>query len=289
MQRQLLILLAIMVYLAPVSFMFAYAEDGKQHNRHNLSVNNMATQLMTWYGRLITSELIFYKQPNHWQKQRENYPADIKQIQILKTDLVKIKEHKHYQFDVSIVVSYQQQGQWLKQYRDERFEFELADDKTTISQFSVLKASKPTTAINHSEQFDGLHFKSREFAYNWLAQLDSGNYAQSLDKVSYLITIGSQNIDQKFHKALTKRQQFLSLGGHRLRNIDINKITGQQHTYLLDITMDWQGVNNKNKTVIAKINQQIEIEVNNKGDWLIKSITEKHLLPDLSPWQDILC
>lgn len=293
-------LFAIFLNILCFGHVLAAPTDAEEHARYTRSLNTMAAHLMTWYGSLIsnTSTITFLKTSQSWDKYRAQYPSDIEQIHILETDLQKLPEESHYQFNVTSSIMHS--NEQLQQL-EESFVFKLAvDGSAKIEQIN--RSENITTGnINHKqkkESHDGMYYKSREFAYAWLAFLDGAqaNQTQSLiqaekwlDTAEYSIKIGSKTIKQPVNKALKERQQFLTRGGHTLRLVDVKKLENKQDTYLLDLTMNWKGSNTKGKTVIAKINQKIEFKINDDNLWHVISIDEKHLLPDLTPWQDLLC
>ena len=89
--------------------------------------------------------------------------------------------------------------------------------------------------------------------------------------------------------ALLKRNQSLAKGGHLLRSIDVQKNTGLEDNLTLNLIIEWQGENASGKAVIAKIHQEIDIKILKNNSWEVISIKEEHLLPDLKPWQGLLC
>jgi hypothetical protein len=55
------------------------------------------------------------------------------------------------------------------------------------------------------------------------------------------------------------------------------------------LIIDWKGVSANNKWSIAKIKQIIEIKKIDRGIYKIIDVNEQHLLPDIAPWEKILC
>ncbi len=47
------------------------------------------------------------------------------------------------------------------------------------------------------------------------------------------------------------------------------------------VLLEWKGVNDQGKPVIAKIRQELNIQINKDKSWSVVSIKEKHLLPDI--------
>jgi hypothetical protein len=282
-------LLVNLVCLAPI-----YA-DSTEHDVDSRSLSVMASKLMSWYGSLISNSetVLFQEITKDWDIYRAQYPTDISQIQILKTDLTPIAEKNHYQFKVSSLIHHEGGRKKI----DDNFVFNIDSDGlpkiTTISFNSNDTADSIKKASD--EIFDATYFKSREFTYAWLAYMDGVDAIQTVINVAdwsgvpYEINVGSTNINQPVKEALVTRKQFLNKGEHSLRLLDLVSLDTKTNTYLLDLTMNWEGVNTKNQVVIAKINQKIELKIMADGHWQVISIKEKHLLPDLTPWQDLLC
>jgi len=270
----------------------------EQHVIYTQSLNSMASKLMSWYGSLImpTRDIRFQPIDKFWQIYRNKYPKNISEIEIIKTDLQRSSSVEgNYTFKVSTAVSHSNGEQVVQKYLDEQFEFNILMNNVAVI-MSVNSNSSETIELENknisSQTFDGLHFKSREFAYAWLAYLDGAETASTIvrpEKANYEIQVGSININKPLLMALQERKQFLAKGGHTLRALELIEVADRPHSYQLDLTMTWKGVNSKNKAVIAKINQKIELKTMADGRWGIISIKEKHLLPDVTPWQDLLC
>ena len=288
-KKLLIALLINLVCLVPT-----YA-DSTEHTVDSRSLNVMVSKLMSWYGSLISNSetLLFQEITSDWDSYRTQYPTNISQIQILKTDLTQIAEKNHYQFKVSSLIHHEG-GQ--KRFDDN---FTLYVDSDGLPKITAISFNNndiaPSNKQASDEVFDAMYFKSREFAYTWLAYMDGVEAIKTVINVAdwsdvpYEINIGSTNINQPVKETLVTRKQFLNKGEHNLRLIDLISLDTKTNTYLLDLTMNWEGVNVKNQTVIAKINQKIKLKIMADGRWHVISIKEKHLLPDLTPWQDLLC
>jgi hypothetical protein len=282
-------LLINLVCLVPI-----YA-DATEHDVDSRSLNVMVSKLMSWYGSLIANSetVLFQDITSDWDSYRTQYPTGISHIQILKTDITPIAEKNHYQFKVSSLIRHEGGQKRI----DDNFTFNV--DLDGLPKITAISFNNNDTADSHKkdsdEVFDAMYFKSREFAYAWLAYMDGVEAIQTVigvtdwSDVPYEINIGSTNINQSVKETLVTRKQFLNKGEHSLRLIDLVSLDTKTNTYQLDLTMNWEGVNVKNQTVIAKINQKIELKIMADGSWNVISIKEKHLLPDLTPWQDLLC
>lgn len=286
------LLIALLISL--VCFVPIYA-DSTEHDVDNRSSNVMVSQLMSWYGSLISNSetLLFQEITSDWDTYRTQYPTDISQIQILKTDLTHVAEKNHYQFKVSSLIHHEGGQKTI----DDNFTFNV--DSDGLPKITAISFNNNDIALSNKQAsddvFDAMYFKSREFAYAWLAYMDGVEAIQTViditdwSDVPYEISIGSTNINQTVKETLVTRKQFLNEGEHSLRLMDLMSLDTKTNTYLLDLTMNWEGVNAKKQAVIAKVNQKIELKIMADGRWQVISIKEKHLLPDLTPWQDLLC
>lgn len=282
-------LLISLVCFVPI---YAYSTE---HDVDNRSSNVMVSQLMSWYGSLISNSetLLFQEITSDWDTYRTQYPTDISQIQILKTDLTHVAEKNHYQFKVSSLIHHKGGQKRI----DDNFTFNV--DSDGLPKITAISFNNNDIALSNKQAsddvFDAMYFKSREFAYAWLAYMDGVEAIQAIiditdwSDVPYEISIGSTNINQTVKETLVTRKQFLNEGEHSLRLMDLISLDTKTNTYLLDLTMNWEGVNAKSQAVIAKVNQKIELKIMADGRWQVISIKEKHLLPDLTPWQDLLC
>ena len=288
-KKLLIALLINLVCLVPI-----YA-DSTEHDVDSRSLNVMVSKLMSWYGSLISNSetVLFQEITSDWDSYRTQYPTDINQIQILQTDLTPIADKNHYQFKVSSLIHHEGGQKTI----DDNFAFNIdSEGQPKITAISFNNNDTASSSKNESDEvFDAMYYKTREFSYAWLAYMDGVEAIQTVINVAdwsdapYEINVGSTNINQPVKETLVTRKQFLYKGEHNLRLIDLVSLDTKTNTYLLDLTMNWQGVNEKNQTVIAKINQKIELKIMADGRWHVISIKEKHLLPDLTPWQDLLC
>jgi hypothetical protein len=144
--------------------------------------------------------------------------------------------------------------------------------------------------------FKHQYYKIREFTYAWLAYMDGVKAMGShinidywLDKAFYSVNIGDFELDEKVASSLPKRNQYMGKGGHLLRSVTTKMVEDKPHHFELDIIIDWKGTDPSGILAIAKINQVIQYKVLEDGSWVVLSIKEKHLLPDLQPWQKLLC
>jgi hypothetical protein len=150
--------------------------------------------------------------------------------------------------------------------------------------------SSQTSVFNHQ------YYKSREFAYAWLAYMDGVEAMGSrintdnwLEKAKYSVKIGDFELDEQVVSSLQKRNQYMGKGGHLLRSVTAKVVDGKPHHFELDIIIDWKGTDPSGVPAVAKINQVIQYKLQEDGSWIVLSINEKHLIPDLQPWQKLLC
>jgi hypothetical protein len=269
----------------------------EQRIAYTSSLNSMASIVMNWYGSLITSNeaVSFTTMDGQWDKYRSQYPDDISQIHITSTDLTKLDNSDKYQFKVNALIAYHSTKGEHSELISETFIFQVsALAKPVIKSITRDKTEQSTTV--HTAEFNRSYYKAREFAYAWLAYLDGVEmmkptlYAEQwLDKATYSMEIGDKKEQGSVSSTLVKRQQYLSKGGHLLRSLDVKPIEGKPNIFILDLILEWKGVNQVGKPVLAKIHQQIEYEILENNSWQVQSIKEQHLLPDIAPWVELLC
>ena len=288
------ILVMILLFVGAAT---AAPTDVEQRVEYTTSLNSMASTIMSWYGSLISSNepVSFSATDQIWDDYRSRYPEKITQIQITSTDLTKLDTSNNYQFNVQSLVTNKTNDGDHSQLINETFIFQVAPlTKPVIKNLSKDKAEQTKAA--QTSEFNRSHYKAREFAYAWLAYLDgvasmkSTIYAdQWLDKASYSMKIGGEEIEGSVSSTLNKRQQYLAKGGHLLHSLDVKKQDNKPNTFILDLIVEWKGVNQTGKPVLAKIHQQIEYTIQKDNSWEVISIKEQHLLPDIAPWIGLLC
>ncbi len=297
-------------FASPVSS----SEHSKTDQRieYAVSLNSIASTLMNWYGSLITTnnsqtgeeqgniENIRFTLINQsWKEHRTFYPEKITSIQILSADMNKQDSPGQYQFEVEILITYMQSDKSKNKLINEIFLFQTSDSsKPEIRKITKLEPGlkKITSDVNHTAAFKHQYYKSREFTYAWLAYMDGVkamgsqiNIDSWIDKAIYSVTIGDFELNGQLVSLLQKRNQQLGMGGHLLRSVITKVVEGKPRHFELDIIIDWKGTDPSGIPSIAKINQVIQYKLQEDGSWVVLSIKEKHLLPDLEPWQKLLC
>jgi len=290
------------------------SEDSKTHERieYAVSLNSIASTLMNWYGSLITinntqtgeqqgnvANIRFTLTNQSWNDYRTVYPERITSIQIMSADINKQNSPGQYQFEVEVLMTYMQSGTPQNKLIHEIFLFQTSDSSMPeIKQITRLtshieKSTSDTSQIATSKR---QYYKSREFVYAWLAYMDGVKAMGSrinidywLDRAFYSINIGDFELDEQVISSLQKRNQHMGKGGHLLRSVTAKMVEGKPHHFELDIIIDWKGTDPSGIPTIAKINQVIQYKLQEDGSWIVLSIREKHLLPDLQPWQKLLC
>jgi len=271
--------------------------DVEERIEYTTSLNSMASIVMNWYGSLITTneQVSFSTTEIIWDDYRAQYPENITQIQITSTDLTKLDASDKYQFNVKSLITYKNPDGAHSQLVNETFIFQVTPLTRPIIKKLSRNNTEQTKTIQISE-FNRSHYKAREFAYAWLAYLDGVASMQStiyatqwLEKASYSMKIGGDEIQGSVSSTLDKRKQYLTKGGHLLRALDVTELQNKPDTLILDLIIEWKGVNQAGKPVLAKIQQKIEYTIQQDNSWEVISIKEQHLLPDIAPWIGLLC
>lgn len=288
-------ILVIMLFFVGVAT--AAPTEVDERIKYATSLNSIASSMMNWYGSLITTKehISFEPSSADWDKYRTRYPDNITQIQITNTELEKLDVADSYQFKVQLVISYKNSDGEQTQSLDETFLFQVSlFSKAVIKNISRDKEESAKTA--HSSRFNRQYYKAREFSYAWLAYLDGVTSMkptmygeQWLDKANYSMKIGGEEVTGSVASTLAKRKQYLTKGGHLLRSLELKELADKPNSFILDLIMEWKGVNTRGKPVLAKIHQQIEYQVQQDNSWQVISIKEQHLLPDIAPWAGLLC
>jgi len=289
------IVLMFLCLVGAVASVSAASTEVEQRVEYTTSLNSMASVVMNWYGSLIVKDtaVSFAETDNRWDEFRSHYPTNISQIKITSSDLTKLDDNYQYQFKVNSLISYNTANGEQGRMFNETFIFYVPLFSLPVIKRVSIDKVEEALVVNGSE-FNRSYYKSREFAYSWLAYLDGVDMAPSLsasqwiDKVDYKIKIGNKIIQGPVLSALEQRKQYLAKGGHLLRSIDVKKQQDKE-SYLLIIIAEWKGVNQDGKSVLAKVRQEIEYKILADNSWQVLSIDEQHLLPDIAPWIGLLC
>jgi hypothetical protein len=275
---------------------FSVPENPHERKQYTASLNTMASIVMNWYRNILDAENFYSDvgKPDYWQDYITQYPNDITQIEIIGTDLVQLETTGQYQFIVDIKLQNKQEHKYHTQFMRDTFLFEFDKSQQHILQkITNTKTSENKTAeVTSKITFTKEYFNNREIAYSWLSYLDGAvlpeDIKKQFDQVQYSLTIGSQSWNNLAIAVLKKRQAYLAVGGHILRVV---KELPDRATdiRIVDLTIEWRGIDKENTPVLANIQQRIKYNLLNNGRWKIMSVKEKHLLPANKPWIGLLC
>ena len=277
-------------------------------SEYSTALNSIASVGMNWYGSLIsidknTAELSSFDTKHidtQWGKYRFQYPKNISQIIITSTELLKLKESGDYQFKVKSKIAYKKNNKTHTQLLNETFIFKsflpIHENKFAIK---TINRDKKEVADNFDTTgYKRSHYKVREFTYAWLAYIDGVNSLKTtmnanawLDKASYSLKIGGKQSTGSIKSILDKKKQDLTKGGHLLHTLEIKNKSKKEktNTFVIDLILEWKGTNKTGKPVIARIHQEIKVQINADKTWEILSIKEEHLLPIIAPWMGLVC
>ena len=273
----------------------ATAAEAERKVEYTYSLNSMASVLMGWYGSLLPHDgSTFVVTPDiKWDESRTHYPNKITGVKITQTDLVKLAVSE-YAFNVQSKITYLQNDVIQAKQLDETFIFHIGPTGQAILNKKTRNKEQSVTAML-LPTFDYSYYQKREFAYTWLAYLDGVNTNSSIkgkdwfNTAVYSVKMGTKEIEGSILSTLAERNTYLSKGRHTLRSIEVNTVEGRDNTFILDLIINWKGVNAEGKPVLAKIHQTITYELKENNTWYVTFIKEEHLLPDIGPWQNLLC
>lgn len=267
---------------------------------YSTSLNSMASTIMNWYGSLISNneKVSFTPTEQQWDSYRAQYPNKIRQVQITSTDLTRLDSSGKYQFTVNSRLSYNNSEGELSKLITETFIFQVS----LLAKPIIKKVTRDKTQqvqvkiLDHTLKFNRTYYKVREFSYAWLAYLGGVTDMQPVidneqwfDSATYSMKIGSKEVEGSVASTLAERKQSLAKGGGVLRSLEIKQIVNKPDLFMLDLIIEWKGVNESGKPVLAKIHQKIKLSLQKNNGWKVLSITELHLLPDIAPWIGLLC
>lgn len=269
----------------------------EQRLAYTSSLNAMVSVAMNWYDSLVDSDTpaLFDTSVAKWADYRSHYPHTISHIEISDTDLIKLADDHSYQLTIKTVISYHDDNGDHGQKLTEQFVFDVPFlAKPTLK--TISREQIESTKIQTQAELNSNYFKVRQFSYAWLAYLDGVtnmtafmNADQWLDKASYSLKTGNVDVTDSVSSLLQQRKQFLTKGGHKLRSVEVQQDAEMENQFILQLMIEWKGENASGKPAIAKVQQDIVIQVSDSGTWEVLSIKEQHLIPDLKPWQGYLC
>ena len=291
--NQIKFILFMGLIFAAVAAATAAEVEHKVEDTHSL--NSMASTLMGWYGSLLPHDgSTFVVTPDvKWNESHTHYPNKITGLKITHTDLAKLAVSE-YAVNVQSKINYLQDDVIQAKQLDETFIFHIGPTGQAILDKKIRNNEQSVTAMSLTT-FDYSYYQMREFAYTWLAYLDGVNTNNSIkgkdwfNTAVYSVEMGTKEIEGTILSTLAERNTYLSKGRHTLRSIEVNTVEGRENTFILDLIINWKGVNTDGKPVLAKIHQTITYELKENNTWYVTSIKEEHLLPDIGPWQNLLC
>ena len=244
------------------------------------TLNQVASIVMGHYANLVS----------HQSKQAGNYPKNIQNIQIVDAKLDGLlNQQPQTSFTLTTNIGYLEDQVVQAQQMQESFIFDFKR-KPSLVQVNRLK-QKELNPENIDAESNANYYLNRQFSYAWLLLLDGHDapypYLFDTGSANYQLVIGANKYSGNTQEALKKRTTWMGKGGHLLRNIRVAKTT--ENSTKLILTIDWKGVTPSNKWSIAKIEQTIDLEKSDQGIYTIINIREQHLLPDIAPWEKILC
>lgn len=260
------------------------------------SLNTTAALVVNWYGSYIDDERYPIKplfsetfQNNH----QSSYPTSIKGIRLEKANLTTTENG--LQFSVSGQIQFDKNGEIYQQPLDDRFQFR-GRTPTEITALTTTLGDDVVGVTDGSRLNDKGYYQSRGFAYAWLAYLNGVdstaawiNLTDWQDSVDYQLTIGGLNTQGTLADTLKKQREQLGNGRYLLREMTVNRPDKQNPNHgTMILFVDFVGEEDGIPT-LGNIEQVIEYQVDNNGNWKVIKITEKHLLPNPQPWQKILC
>jgi hypothetical protein len=289
------------------------AAPTKIEDRHeySTSLNSIASIVMNWYGSLIVTDDLSSKKINErvyfnttnigdqWLQYRSQYPQNITQVLITHTQL--LRSNNDYLFNVHSTISYKNpDNKILTQSLKETFLFSgdfingSSPVSSPIKNISLVKRAEISPL--ETTEYNREHYKVREFVYAWLAYIDDldtltpvMNGDEWLNQATYSLEIGANKTRGSVEEILKQRKQTLAKGGHLLSTLDVVIPENSNDAFILDFILEWKGVNDKGKPVLAKIHQELKVQIKDDKSWIVISIKEKHLLPIIAPWMGLLC
>ncbi len=260
------------------------------------SLNTTAALVMNWYGTQIEDTRYPIKPlfgDKHNIQKDGTYPENIKGISLNKADLVSTKNG--VQFSVEGQLQFNKNGGIYQQSLNDKFQF-AGEIPSEIAQLTSTSSTDVIGITDGSKLNDKSYYQSRGFTYAWLAYLNGVrqagkwiNLTNWKETINYQLSSADLNINGSVDTILSQQQKILGTGQYLLREIKVNPDDKNPlHQGVMIISIDFNGEQDGIPTV-ANIQQTIEYKIDDKGNWTIIRITEKHLLPNPQPWQKILC
>jgi hypothetical protein len=160
-----------------------------------------------------------------------------------------------------------------------------------LSVFSInVLAVTNIAEINMTKQNVTSNIKELDiFISNWVLLLNRKStsilFKKTITNSKYKLEIGNHYYAGLLSIAMKKRLLWMGKGQHLLRSLTY-KI--QNNNLQIKLIIDWQGLNNKGKPSIAKIEQIIDLKNNNKNYQMLE-VKEQHLMPNFGSWGKMLC
>ncbi len=266
------------------------------------SLNTTAALVMNWYGNHIDDPMNNGKYPikplftdNFQKKYQTAYPDNLIGVTLEKADL--IATDNGLTFSVSGQLQFDKNGEIYQKPLTDSFQFQ-GKDSSQITHIQSIKITTSDDIVGVTDKHrlnDKGYYQSRGFAYAWLAYLNGVknvaswiNLADWQNTVEYQITDRGNSEKGLLTDTLKKHQKLLGNGRYLLKKMNVIREDKTPHQGTMTLFIDFVGEEDGIPTV-GNLQQTLEYEVDEKGNWKIIRIIEKHLVPNPQPWQEILC
>lgn len=281
-------------------FSIAQAKSNDPNTRiYAQSLNSSAVLVMDWYEHLIDAPKNSNAQFSQklWNTQRSVYPDNIQGITLVDAQMTTLGEENgssenRLQFSTTVILQYLKNNELYEKTIQDTFYFNSITP-VTIARVTHQDNNNISSVSNGHQQYDKAYYQSRKLAYAWLSHMNGVAQAGRIINLpswqasaNYQLTIGGMKASDIMLMILPKQRELLGEGRYLLRKINDKPL--EENRREMTLTIDFKGVKD-GTPIVAHIEQVIEYQILNNGNWEVTSIKERHLLPNPQPWQKILC
>ncbi len=310
------------VIMTPATLNFAYATPEAENTSRDIAsitpdnleyaqlINAYGRSIMAWYDLVSQKQkretLCSPQQSSHAIKllvslhknakwacdQLKNYPNTLSNIQITSAQLT-YTDKKQLQFSVHATA----QANQYKSYFNDTFIFNPVDtmhtDVEIVKLHHTLKEKVVSDTPQNTAPNNELAIKAQ--AYEWMAQLNGITLTPSLLSNKKAIQLTTTIAGEKHtgdSKTLLKKRTIMGPGYSLLRNITITPHKQDPNLFYATLIIDWKGTASDNTPALAKIKHLItfrHIKENTLHSIELLEVQESFLLPDIEPWNQLLC
>ncbi len=272
----------------------AYADKPIAQNSlaYAQTLNTMAALAMRWYGTQINDKTHIIAPITNSKLVGQTLSKQPNVVAISLSSAQIFNTSKGARFHLSGKLQYvKNQETYQQSFSNDLFFYNALP--TQIEQIKTVLGTDVQGVTDGSTLASKEYYQSRYFAYAWLAFINGVaigkkwiNLDAWQDTSEYRLTMGPFSKSGKVLAMLALQRKKMGTGYYLLRQLHLD--SNQANQGVIKLVFDFKGKRD-GIDAIASFEQEIKYQVKQDGSWHIKYIKTVQILPNLQPWQNILC